>query len=81
MKQNGVFENIRGIWLGNYEHPSNISLEKIVMDVLEEEYDFPIIKSDNFGHGTLKTVIPIGIEAKIDTNAKDKIELLENCLI
>ena len=30
MKQNGVFEKINGIWLGNYEHESGISLEKIV---------------------------------------------------
>lgn len=58
-----------------------ITLEKIVMDVLEDEYDFPIIKSDNFGHGLLKTVIPIGAKAKIDTKAKEKIKLLETPLI
>lgn len=58
-----------------------ITLEKIVLDVLENEYDFPIIKSDNFGHGILKTVIPIGVYAKIDTSKEEKIELLEDCLI
>ena len=82
MKQNGVFDQIKGIWLGNYEHESNISIEKILMDCLEDgDYDFPIIKSNNFGHIDRKTTIPIGIKARIDTNKKQKIELLENCVI
>lgn len=80
MKQNGVFEKIKGLWIGNYEHESNISLEKIVMDVIEE-IDIPIIKSDNFGHGLLKTVIPIGTKARIDTRKKEMIELIEGCVI
>ncbi len=80
LKQNGVFDNINGLWIGNYEHESGIAIEQIVMDTLEGEYDFPIIKSNNFGHGLLKTVIPIGVKAKIDTEDKEKIKLLENCL-
>lgn len=80
-KQNGVFDNIKGLWIGNYEHESNISLEKIAMDVLEDDYDFPIIKSNNFGHGNLKTVIPIGVKAKIDTKSSEKIKLLESAVI
>ena len=80
MKQNGVFDKIKGIWVGNYEHESNITLEKIVMDVLGDEYYFPIIKSNNFGHIETKTVIPIGIKARIDTSKEVKIELIENCV-
>lgn len=80
MKQNGVFDKIKGLWIGNYEHESNISLERIVLDVLGEEYDFPIIKSNNFGHIETKTVIPIGTKAKIDTNKSKKIELIEQCV-
>lgn len=81
MKQNGVFDKIKGLWIGNYEHESNISLEKIVLDVLDNEYDFPIIKSNNFGHIDTKTVIPIGTKAKIDTSKEIKIELIENCVL
>lgn len=80
MKQNGVFDKIKGLWIGNYEHESNISLERIVLDVLGEEYDFPIIKSNNFGHIETKTVIPIGTKTKIDTNKSRKIELIEQCV-
>lgn len=81
MKQNGVFDKIKGFWIGNYEHESGFALEKIVKDVLEDEYKFPIIKSNNFGHTETKTVIPIGTKARIDTSKDAKIELIENCVI
>lgn len=81
MKQNGVFDKIKGIWVGNYEHESGISLEQILLDVLDGEYDFPIIKSNNFGHCDKKTVIPIGTKARIDTTKDKKIILVEDCVI
>lgn len=80
MKQNGIFDKIKGLWIGNYEHESGISLEKVILDVLEGEYDFPIIKSNNFGHTETKTVIPIGTKARIDTKNERKIELIEKCV-
>lgn len=80
MKQNGAFDKIKGIWVGNYEHEQNIPLEKILLDTLGDEYNFPIIKSNNFGHTDKKTIIPIGTKAKIDTNQKIKIELIEKCV-
>ena len=81
MKQNGVFDQIKGIWVGNYEHESGMTLEKILLDVLGEAYSFPIIKSNHFGHCERKTVIPIGTRAKIDTRQDRKILLLEDCVI
>lgn len=81
LKQNNVFDKISGLWLGNYEHESGISIEKILLDTIGDEYNFPIIKSNNFGHIEKKTVIPIGIKARIDTNNEIKMKLLETCLI
>ena len=81
MKQNGVFEKIKGLWIGHYEHESRISLEKIVKDVIGEEYEIPIIQSNNFGHTETKTVIPIGSRAKINTMKERKIELIEKCVL
>ena len=79
MKQNNVFKQIKGLWIGNYE--GKIPLEKIVLDVLEDEQiTIPIIKSNNFGHRDKKQVIPIGIKAKIETKEKVKIKLLEKCV-
>ena len=77
MKQNGVFNKIKGLWIGNYEHESNIALEKIILDTIGNEYNLPIIKSNNFGHIDKNIVIPIGIKAKIDTKKENKIELLD----
>ena len=77
MKQNGVFDKIKGIWVGNYE--GEISLEKILLDVLKdcENNSMPMIKSNNFGHTDKKTVIPIGGIARIDTDKEQKIELID----
>lgn len=78
LKQNGVFDQIRGLWLGHYDSP--IPLEKIVMDVLGEEVPFPIVKCNHFGHTEKKTVIPIGTKARIDTSKKEMVELIEACV-
>lgn len=75
LKQNGVFDEIKGVWFGNYS--GDVPIEKIIMDVLGENIDFPIIKSDNFGHVDKKMIIPIGLRAKIDTNENVKIKLLD----
>ena len=80
MKQNGVFDKIKGIWVGNFEHEQNIALEKILLDVLDGEYSFPIVKTNNFGHIDKKITIPIGVSARIDTASDKKLELLENCV-
>ena len=79
MKQNSVFDKIKGLWIGNYD--GSVALEKIVLDVLQDKYDFPIIKSNNFGHTEKKTVIPIGVRAKIDTKQKIKIEIKEKLFV
>lgn len=80
LKQNGVFDRIAGLWIGNYEHPSKVSIEKIIKNAIEDEYKFPIIKSDNFGHIDKKIIIPIGTKAEINTNEKIKIKLVEKCV-
>lgn len=78
MKQNGIFNKIKGIWVGNYE--GSFPLEKILLDTLDKEYKFPIIKSNNFGHTEKKQVIPIGTKARINTTKEIKIELIEVCV-
>lgn len=80
LKQNGVFDRIAGLWIGNYEHPSKVSIGKIIKNAIGDEYKFPIIKSDNFGHIDKKIIIPIGTKAEINTNEKIKIKLVEKCV-
>jgi len=78
MKQNGVFEQIRGLWLGHYA--GSTPLEQIVLDVLGKDVAFPIVKCNHFGHTEKKTVIPIGTRARIDTSKKEMVELIEPCV-
>ncbi|MCI8384605.1 MAG: LD-carboxypeptidase [Clostridia bacterium] len=80
MKQNGIFEQIKGLWIGNYQHESKVTLEQIVLDVIGNKYQLPIIQSNNFGHIETKTVIPIGTKARIDTNQSQKVKLMEQCV-
>jgi len=69
MKQNGVFNKIKGIWVGNYD--GSVALEKILLDVIGNDINIPIIKSNNFGHTEKKMVIPVGGKAIIDTDFWD----------
>ena len=48
--------------------------------MLQNQYDFPIIKSNNFGHTEKKIVIPVGGKARIDTTKDRKIELIEEIM-
>jgi muramoyltetrapeptide carboxypeptidase len=82
MRAEGIFDEIAGIWIGNYESDSGITLEQILMDTLADvEFNKPIIKTNNFGHSDKNQVVPIGVKAKIDTSAeKPYIFLQENCL-
>ena len=74
MRQNGAFDNLKGIWVGNYEGEE--ALEKILLDVIGNDANIPIIKSNNFGHVDKKMVIPIGGMARINTSSEDVIQLI-----
>ena len=82
MRAEGIFDEIAGIWIGNYESDSGITLEQILMDTIADiEFNKPIIKTNNFGHSDKNQVVPIGVKAKIDTSAKKPyIFLQENCV-
>ncbi len=78
LKQIWIFDKIKWLWLGYYNHPSKISYEEIVMNVLKN-YDFPILKCDDFWHNTPNTTIPIWAKVKLDATNK-KVTILENCV-
>lgn len=76
LKQQKIFEQIRGLWIGHYTNESIIPYEEIIMNVVEL-YDFPILKCNDFGHNTPNTIIPIGTKVKFDSTNKQVI-LLES---
>lgn len=76
LKQKGVFEKINGLWLGNYD--GKFAIEKILLDTINDcQIDFPIIKSNNFGHTERIMTIPLNITARMENG---KIEIIDDYL-
>ena len=74
LKQNKVFDKIKGLWVGNHDNEFKYSLEKDLLE-LTKDYNFPIIKSNNFGHIYENMIIPIGVNAKIDTYSNNLVNI------
>lgn len=83
LKQLGIFDRIKGVIIGyNYDLQKNGNIFPQMEDILLEytkEYNFPIIKCNDFGHRMVNSVIPIGIIAKIDSD-NCKVEIIESFL-
>lgn len=83
LKQLGIFDKIKGVIIGyNYDLQKNGDVFPQMEDILLEytkEYDFPVIKCNDFGHEMVNAVIPIGVNVKIDSD-KAKIEVLDEFL-
>ena len=83
LKQYGIFDKIKGIVIGyNYDLQKNGDIFPQMEDVLLEytkEYNFPIIKCNDFGHKITNSIIPIGVNAKIDSDS-NKVEIIEEFL-
>ena len=77
-KQVGLFDRIRGVLVGyNAGAPEaeGDQLERILARVTGE-YDFPILKCDDFGHDCPNTVLPVGAWARLDAG-RGELALLE----
>ena len=66
----GVFQHTRGVLVGNDgaafegKHP-DVPFTDILEDVTAD-YDFPIVKCDDFGHSCPNTVLPVGAQVSLD---------------
>lgn len=69
LKNSKVFEKINGLLIGAYDPKEGYTLEEIVMDVVKE-YNFPVLKCNDFGHTATNIVLPIGIKCTLDANKK-----------
>lgn len=83
LKQYGTFDKIKGIVIGyNYDLQKNGDIYPQMEDILLEytkEYNFPIIKCNDFGHEIANSVIPIGVKVKIDCD-NEKVEIVDEFL-
>lgn len=70
LKQYGLFNKVSAIVIGyNYDLQKNGINYPQMEDILLEytkEFDFPIIKCNSFGHMIVNSVIPIGMDMKIE---------------
>ncbi|MDR0978950.1 MAG: hypothetical protein LBL91_03315, partial [Lachnospiraceae bacterium] len=60
------------------DNENKIQMEDILLKVTKE-YNFPILKCNDFGHFNVNTVIPIGAKVRIKTSDL-RIEILERSL-
>lgn len=88
LRQIGIFERAKGVLIG-YVHALDsqsgnalkgdaLKMEDVLLRVTEE-YDFPIMKVDFFGHNCPNTVLPVGARVNMDTD-KREVEILEPCV-
>jgi muramoyltetrapeptide carboxypeptidase len=83
LKQMGVFDKIRGIMVGYIDGLQNnekapLQMEEVLLRVTDE-YDFPILKTDDFGHNCPNTTLPVGGRVRLDADTCT-IEILEPCV-
>lgn len=87
LKQMGAFEGVRGIVVGyiwglqkSPKVRNGIQMED-VLDRITSEYDFPIVKCNDFGHNHSNTTIPLGVRARISgTETTPSLNILGHCV-
>lgn len=85
-KHAGVFDKVSGLLLGKFyecmdkKHEDwDKPLNDVFLDELKE-YDFPILKTEDFGHFSHMFPVPIGAKGRIDATNKT-IEILEDVVV
>lgn len=77
-KQAGIFEKVKGVLIGFANEKDGYKAEDIFLEVTAE-YDFPIVKTDDFGHNCPNTTLPVGVQCRLDP-ASARLEILEACV-
>ena len=83
LKQIGVFDQVQGMVIGYIDGLQNdpeasAQMQDVLLNVTAE-YDFPILKINDFGHNCPNTVLPVGARVRIDAD-EQKVEILEACV-
>ena len=83
LQQMGVFDQIRGVIVGYIDGVDNLPeatlhMEDVLLNVTQD-YHFPILKTNDFGHNTPNTTLPVGAGVRMDAGERE-IEIVEECL-
>ena len=67
IEQSGFFKNVSGLIWGHYALSEYSEVDNILSRIAKA-YNIPVVKTDDFGHGANRAVLPIGIEARLDVD-------------
>jgi muramoyltetrapeptide carboxypeptidase len=84
LKQMGIFDQVQGVLLGfidgvDDDPKASIFMQDVLLNVTGE-YNFPVLKVNDFGHNCPNTVLPVGVRVRITANDSQEIEILEKCV-
>jgi muramoyltetrapeptide carboxypeptidase len=87
LQQIGAFEKVKGVLIGyiwglqaSEKRRKQTQMEDLLKR-MTSEYDFPIVKCNDFGHNCPNTVLPVGAKAKLDADGTEpELEILEHCV-
>ena len=57
------------IYYFQVEHPKAEQMENILLE-MTSDYDFQVLKINDFGHNCPNTTIPIGVRGRLDASNK-----------
>lgn len=83
LQEKKVFDKIKGVIVGfiysmQEETPQSKQMEDLLLE-FTKEYNFPILKVNDFGHNCPNTTLPIGCKIEVDADKKT-IKLMEDCV-
>jgi muramoyltetrapeptide carboxypeptidase len=81
MKQMGLFERVRGAVIGHHSSapPEKEYQAEEILRLVTSRSDFPILRTDDFGHLCPNTVLPVGVRSKLDADSAT-LEILDPCV-
>lgn len=88
LKQAGAFDRLNGVLIGyiwglqaTAKRRRQTQMEDIVHEIAKE-YDFPIVKCDDFGHNCPNTTLPVGATVRLEAEegSEPELQILEPCV-
>lgn len=65
IEQSGFFAHVSGLIFGHYSTEYYSEIDDILKRI-SIQYDIPVVKCDDFGHGKNNAILPIGTKATLD---------------
>ena len=76
LEHRGVLERASGLIFGHYADSPDPWIDEILCRI-GQRWQIPVVQCEDYGHGLHNAILPIGIRARLDTEA-DSFELLES---